>query len=223
MNKIKHSAGKSGLFLLIIMCFMTITSMDVMASGNASVQLFVEQVFETSDDKVNDTFSYTLEALDAANPMPADSEGQSFKFDISGSETITVGPLVFTNAGEYKYRLTQDIEKEKTGYQYDKMVYDIEVYVINEPSGALKAEVTARNSAGEKVETLTYKNVYKVSSAGKKDNNQPKTTTKTAQTTKSGGTVKTGDNTNVGILLALSGVSLVVMIIGGVYYKRRNA
>lgn len=98
------------------------------AEQMVSVMIPVVQQFETRNklpDKMNQTFRYELLREEQDAPMPDESDGDRYVFDMKGSEKNEVGPITYTRAGIWHYTLKQSVQKEEKGYDYDKQTYEI--------------------------------------------------------------------------------------------------
>ena len=178
---------------------------EVLGAGQmASVMIPVVQQFETRNklpDKMNQTFRYELLREEQDAPMPDESDGDRYVFDMKGSEQNEVGPITYTRAGIWHYTLKQSVQKEEKGYDYDKQTYEISVYVENLTDGGLGVQMIVVNKEGNKVDEIRFKNGY----TGEK----------------TGNVARTGDVSDIGlwiILLAVSGV-----VAGKAVHKKRPA
>ena len=174
------------------------------AEQMVSVMIPVVQQFETRNklpDKMNQTFRYELLREEQDAPMPDESDGDRYVFDMKGSENNEVGPITYTRAGIWHYTLKQSVQKEEKGYDYDKQTYEISVYVENLTDGGLGVQMIVVNKEGNKVDEIRFKNGY----TGEK----------------TGNVARTGDVSDIGlwiILLAVSGV-----VAGKAVHKKRPA
>ena len=174
------------------------------AEQMASVMIPVVQQFETRNklpDKMNQTFRYELLREEQDAPMPDESDGDRYVFDMKRNEKNEVGPITYTRAGIWHYTLKQSVQKEEKGYDYDKQTYEISVYVENLTDGGLGVQMVVVNKEGNKVDEIRFKNGY----TGEK----------------TGNVARTGDVSDIGlwiILLAVSGV-----VAGKAVHKKRPA
>ena len=172
------------------------------AEQMVSVMIPVVQQFETRNklpDKMNQTFRYELLREEQDAPMPDESDGDRYVFDMKGSEKNEVGPITYTRAGIWHYTLKQSVQKEEKGYDYDKQTYAISVYVENLADGGLGVQMIVTNKEGNKVDEIRFKNGY----AGAKTRN----------------VARTGDVSDIGLWMALLAVSGAA---GGVCSRRRG-
>ena len=172
------------------------------AEQTASVMIPVVQQFEARNklpDKRNQTFRYELIREEQDAPMPDESDGDRYVFDMKGSEKKEIGPITYTRTGIWHYTLKQSVQKEEKDYDYDKQTYAISVYVENLADGGLGVQMIVTNKEGNKVDEIRFKNGY----AGAKTRN----------------VARTGDVSDIGLwitLLAVSGAA------GGVCSRRRG-
>lgn len=144
--------------ILLACLFVVLMAQTVYAApANHLVTLTVKQVL-TQAESANqvDAFCYRLTAKHTGNPMPAGSTDGIYTFTITGTDTVKIGPISFSNSGTYLYELAQHIESPKPGYRYDKQVYTISVYVSTD----LEPTVNIKNISGEKVDPPQFDNAY---------------------------------------------------------------
>ena len=172
------------------------------AEQTASVMIPVVQQFEARNklpDKRNQTFRYELIREEQDAPMPGESDGDRYVFDMKGSEKKEIGPITYTRTGIWHYTLKQSVQKEEKDYDYDKQTYAISVYVENLADGGLGVQMIVTNKEGNKVDEIRFKNGY----AGAKTRN----------------VARTGDVSDIGLWMALLAVSGAA---GGVCSRRRG-
>ena len=172
------------------------------AEQTASVMIPVVQQFEARNklpDKRNQTFRYELIREEQDAPMPDESDGDRYVFDMKGSEKKEIGPITYTRTGIWHYTLKQSVQKEEKDYDYDKQTYAISVYVENLADGGLGVQMIVANKEGNKVDEIRFKNGY----AGAKTRN----------------VARTGDVSDIGLWMALLAVSGAA---GGVCSRRRG-
>ena len=172
------------------------------AEQTASVMIPVVQQFEARNklpDKRNQTFRYELIREEQDAPMPGESDGDRYVFDMKGSEKKEIGPITYTRTGIWHYTLKQSVQKEEKDYDYDKQTYAISVYVENLADGGLGVQMIVTNKEGNKVDEIRFKNGY----AG----------------AKTGNVARTGDVSDIGLWMALLAVSGAA---GGVCSRRRG-
>lgn len=174
------------------------------AERTASVMIPVVQQFETRNklpEKLNQSFRYELIREEQDAPMPEESNGDRYVFDMKGSEKKELGSIAYTHAGVWHYTLKQSVQKEEKGYDYDKQTYEISVYVENLVDGNLGVQMIVANKEGNKVDEIRFKNGY----TGEKKGN----------------VARTGDVSDIGLWIALLTVSGVVA--GKAVHKKRPA
>lgn len=101
-------------------------------------------------------FRYELTASEPGNPMPSGNTGGVYRFSMNNTDSITLGPISFTQAGRYHYEIRQTADSPKPGYSYDDNVYIITVDIT--PS--LESTVVIKNAENLKVSFLTFQNRY---------------------------------------------------------------
>lgn len=151
-------------FCLIFACLFSFASAQVAfaAQDTVSVSLKVEQVFSkpNSSTNVDGKFAYTLTALDSKNPMPEESDSDTFKFTINGTSEIELGQITFDDVGQYDYEIKLDSSvKYSKAYKCDDEVYTVSVYV-KRVDDELKTEVIIENKAGNKVDSIDFEHSY---------------------------------------------------------------
>lgn len=188
------------LILMALACLFLLPAEEVLgAEQTATVVVPVVQQFEIrnqSSEKLNQTIRYELTHEDADAPMPDGSSGDRYAFAMTGSEKKQIGPIVYDHVGVWHYTLRQNVQKEEKGYDYDRQIYQIAVYVENLADGSLGTQVIVTNKEGNKVDEIRFKNGY----TGKKKQK----------------VARTGDGSDAGLWLALgvAAAGSVAVIIG---------
>lgn len=145
-------------------CLFLLPAEEVLgAEQTASVMIPVVQQFEIrnqSSEKLNQTIRYELTSEDADAPMPDGSSGDRYTFTMTGSEKKQIGLVVYDHVGVWHYALRQSVPKEEKGYDYDRQIYQIAVYVENLADGSLGTQVIVTNKEGNKVDEIRFKNGY---------------------------------------------------------------
>jgi len=138
---------------LILMIIFSGVSLPVYAAVPEDVNLTVKQVFINTGTETppTETFTYWLIPELATNPMPAGSANGRYVFNMTGSESISMGAMTFTAVGTYRYQLSCIISAVP-GYNYDRQVYSIEINIY-ENANAL---YIIRNEDGEKAAELAF-------------------------------------------------------------------
>jgi len=118
--------------------------------------LTVRQVFHTETAAPpDDVFTYRLTPKQASNPMPTGSDKNGYTFTVTGTDEVNVGPIFFTEMGEYTYELSH-ITSIKDYYTYDRRAYILEVWVDNDQNVAM----IVYNKNGAKVADIVYEHLY---------------------------------------------------------------
>ncbi|MCL2888912.1 MAG: hypothetical protein FWE65_00645 [Eggerthellaceae bacterium] len=78
-------------------------------------------------------FEYLLTAEAAGNPMPAGSDAQGYRFDITGSDEVQIAPISFERPGQYLYKLRGFPEPTDLS-GFSAQVFTIEVLVLSDMS-----------------------------------------------------------------------------------------
>lgn len=204
--------------LLIAAVLTLLLSMSVSAAENGVSTHIEAQVISSENMPADIPFTVVLGAVDQA-PLPAVTEKT-----VKKSGTVVFDDIVFTEAGDYYYTLTQKTGKEKY-VQYDSEgPYAVIVRVTNDPKapGGLAVAVSGWRGKPDqdpgkvtKPDSFTFRNKY---------NKPTKTVTHTnhgGNPGKKGSTVKTGDTQNPGLWLLLAcGAAAGILVMAGM--KRRS-
>jgi streptococcal pilin isopeptide linkage domain len=155
---------KLGMYLcaLTICLGIFVPKVEVAAAGNNQVKFSVSQTLEiktTAPPEDEQQFTYVLEAMDSAHPLPQGREGNRYIFQLDGNQSIELGTLTFTEVGEYHYQLRLEEVKEDSAFTCDEEVYEITVYVT-ESAGSIRADAIALNQAGLKNDELRFTHSY---------------------------------------------------------------
>jgi len=144
--------------LLLLACLMGLLVPMASAAGPGQVTLTVKQVFSgTGASAPGKTCSYRLTPKKASNPMPNATGGgvgsgaDGYSFYITGTDDISVGPITFTQPGQYTYEL-HHTTPPASGFTYDQEVYTLEMYVKND----LTVAVLVYKKDGSKAAGITY-------------------------------------------------------------------
>jgi len=128
------------------------------AAGTMTTTLSVEQTFTTMPAALSPTpdasFTYRL-TPSAGAPLPAGAGGSDYRFTITGTAAVTLGPITFPAAGQYDYTLAC-LPDGRAGYVDDPRVYTIKIDVL--PGQA--PLVIAYQADGDKVPALTFAQSY---------------------------------------------------------------
>jgi len=139
---------KTAIALLLLACLMGLLA--PMASAAGQVTLAVKQDFSGTGTSAK-TCSYRLIPKQASNPMPAGSGADGYPFSITGTDEISVGPITFTQAGQYAYEL-RHTTPPASGFTYDQEVYTLEMYVKSD----LTVAVVVTKKDGSKAAGITF-------------------------------------------------------------------
>lgn len=174
---------------LISVIFLMICPLSINAAENSSIsiKLPVEQSFNDSTGKqTENVFSYVFKSLEEESPMPEGTQNGKYTFTMKENEEIELPAIIFEKTGFYRYEIRQEINKEKKGYNYDKEVYTVDIYIKNGTEGKLTAEVILYKSNGKKTDKIFFENSYDMK---QEKNNTIK--------------IKTGDNTSIASYVGL--------------------
>jgi len=166
--------------------------------------LTIGQEFTVENGKkpsIGTEFDYKLIPLESGLPMPEgiNPEGE-YHFKLDGTEQ-TVIKISYDQVGLYQYRVEPIIEKEYTGYTYDKTVYAVNVYVKNLEEG-LTVTVIGTNQENEKVGEILYKNSYAAKGIG--------------------GNLQTGDTSMVYQYVVVCSISLLLILFVLLFERKRE-
>jgi len=143
---------------LVLVCMATafISPAAAYAAGTGDVTLTASQTFTNNGASAapGNTFSYTLTAENASDPMPSGSASGSYTFNIAGTDTVNLG-LKFTAMGTYRYEM-KCVTAAAAGYTIDPQVYTIEVWVTN----SLDTTVIVYLSDGNKANNIAFAQSY---------------------------------------------------------------
>lgn len=184
---------KSGVLCLLMLCFILLMGDTVMAADSISASIPVKQVFTTSKEvpaELNESCTYELRAKETGYPMPEGSKDGVYQFFLNGNEEKDLGSIVYSHGGVYSYELLQTTA-DAGSYTYDRIVYQIDVYVKNLANGSLGVQIISRTEDGNKVGEIVFNNSYTGKDPKKK-------------------TVKTGDDAN----LVFLGVVMLMAVLG---------
>jgi hypothetical protein len=196
------------LMRMVIMLSLVAIIMPMMVHGAAGFPRVSVSQLNPSTMPTDVIFTYKLKPNEPNNPMPLGSTEAGFAFTLSGK---SVKELVFSEnirEGHYIYKLSQVVERERTGVIYDKSSYRIEL-LVNETK---EATLIVFCEEGSKVEEITFENGFKQAVNPPPKDDDPKPVPTPSPTPEKPLVPKgpiTGDNTNfvleiVGIIAALS-------------------
>lgn len=209
------------LCLMFVCCMIVLSGQTAYAApGSNPVTLPGAQTFTKPESSLaDDTFTYKLTAKETGNPMPSGSMDGVYAFTASGTVSMDIGPVTFTQPGTYHYEVAQSVTSSKTGYTYDLQVYTVTVYI----NTALEADVIIKNEDGDKVDCIRFENQYKPLGGDPSDKGDSGTT---GGSSTAGGTKgpKTGDNSMLERYQAMLGISgfLLLVWVGGLFMTRKH-
>lgn len=152
MNKLRK------MLLLPMLVIALLIPSQAFAAYSCTVSIPVEVQVTGSNVPSGNEYQIILEALDTANPMPAQNT-----VTITDSGKASIGPITFTKPDDYQYRIYQTADA-KQYFTYDTTVYTVTVRVLNDDqTGGLRAEIWAiRDAETQKVYEITFENSYAV-------------------------------------------------------------
>lgn len=154
----------------LVMCLMTM-ALPALAAGNTEVEIPVTVALTGTKPKPDEEYTIKLESTVTGQPMPTKST-----MTITGADTDSF-KIQFNTVGVYYYTITQTPGTNKK-CTYDKTVYQVEVYITNNPDMTdLEPTVVVNkltdqkdNDDGQtdlsKVKEILFTNKYKVQSSG---------------------------------------------------------
>lgn len=147
---------------VLAFCFMAYLRIPVTASNGIAAEIKVAQDFEVKRGKqpsAGAEFKYQLTSLNEDYPMPEDTnENSVYRFELDGKEKVNI-QVDFVHAGFYQYQIEPVIEKEQTGYTYDKSVYIVNVHVKNSENG-LTTAIVITDADQNKIDEIVYNHSY---------------------------------------------------------------
>jgi len=105
------------------------------ADGSAQVTFTVNQVYNTHGITTvpERTYTYYLVPISNSEPMPSGSGPEGYIFHVSGTHSIKIGPINFTEPGTYVYILSCADDAHNI-HAFSDNSYRIEVYVLSDLS-----------------------------------------------------------------------------------------
>lgn len=171
----------------------------------------VKTITKTEDAEIPTGEVYTV-VLTAEDGVPLPEETQ---LTVTDNGTVEFGPITYTKPGDYVYTVYQDVG-ETEFYTYDRTVYTVTVRVVNDDNGGLKAEIWAiRDDETEKMENVTFTNVYTPEEEPEPDGSSSASTSAAPVIKKKTNTPKTGDSANLTLwtcLLAASALGIITLL-----------
>jgi len=155
-------------FLLMINCILMFRKINVQAQSTpVSVTLPLEQIFLSDGLPVSTsatTFQYEMLPETPTNPMPVGASDGVYVVTMTGAETMSTDPIVYTHTGVFSYTFKASTQNDTTGYVADNEEYKAHVYVGRNPNDTLEATVVAMNRANVKVAMLGFS--YEIKDTG---------------------------------------------------------
>ena len=194
---------------LFLCVTMLIPSVNVYANGAGmkSVTAYIPVVCVCKNAKnVDEDFIYTLKPASATYQIVNTTElklsgGKDGSFDVT-----------YTYPGTYRYTVSQEAGKD-SDITYDTVVYDAVVYVTEDSTGKLAAEVVAyKSGSNEKADKIVFNNYHKISSSTSNSGNV------SASMTQNAPNVQTSDAGT--LLFYVAGIVISVLIVMLILSKR---
>ena len=188
---------------------------DIEASGGSYVAVDPPVRKDVTGNPANmPEFGFVLTAVDVASPMPAGSTEGSKAVVLRGSGSVEFGTIIYTEAGEYTYRVYEVVE-QREDWRYDGTEYVLKVVVSEAEDGTLDAVTSYALADGTPVDeaVAVFTNEYTGSDhpsgepGGEPD--QPGGEPGGEPGGASGGpTPGTGDSTDYGLVAVLAGLGI---------------
>lgn len=199
---------------LFLCVTMLIPSVNVYANdaGMKSVTAHIPVVCVCKNAKdADEDFIYTLKPASATYQIVNTTElklsgGKDGSFDVT-----------YTYPGTYRYMVSQEAGND-SDITYDTVVYDAVVYVTEDSTGKLAAEVVAyKSGSNEKADKIVFNNYHKISSSTSNSENV------SASMTQNAPSVQTSDAGTLLFYVAGIVISvLIVMLIFKQMFKRKK-
>ena len=217
IQKIKKFRTSVGILMtLVLLAFPS----AAFAEENGCTVTIPTTVEVTETSAPSDTeFKVILTSLDEDAPMPSESVGI-----VKGAGSMVFGPINYTVPGDYHYSISQEMGNA-ANYTYDTSKYTVTVRVVNNENGGITAEVWAvKDGASDKADEIVFSNTYTEPEAPEetKAPEGPKTPGNPQKPSSQTTAPQTGDTMNIHLFAALLSVSVLVMIILGLWYRREN-
>ncbi|MCL2745903.1 MAG: hypothetical protein FWE48_02250 [Coriobacteriia bacterium] len=153
----------SALSVAMLVAFVGLSPLKAHAA-TASLSIPVEQIFSLGPEATSPgSFSYELRRITTGAPLPAGAIGDVYTFTLTGSQTVSIGPLVFDRTGTYTYEV-RSVAASAAGYTLDDRVYTIIIAVRSVAGGGLVAQIQAiylgTAAIGNKVEYIVFEKEF---------------------------------------------------------------
>ncbi len=212
----KYRGRKTVLFLAlaILLCGFVPDRVDA-ASLVKDATLTVKQTVTGSPNGTSEKFEYELKALTTGAPMPVGSSGDSYRFTLNGNESKDL-VITYDTVDTYKYQLSQVVTSDKK--DYDRQVYTIENYVLQNGNDDIIIRTGVKRSDGNKAPELNFTIRHSKPSGGSHhhgSSSDPVTTggTQNGNPLQSLLSPQTGDNQPVFMLMLLSILALIGIVV----------
>lgn len=210
------------LALAILLCGFVPGRVDA-ASLVKDATLTVKQTVTGTSNGTSEKFEYELKALTPGAPMPGGSSGDSYRFTLNGNESKDL-VITYNTVDTYKYQLSQVVTSDKK--DYDKQVYTIENYVLQNGNDDIIIRTGVKRSDGNKAPELKFTIRHPKPSGGShhhgssssSDSNSSTAGAQGADTLNSFRSPQTGDDQPVLMLIVL----IVLALIGIVVIAKRR-
>ena len=140
------------LALAILLCGFVPGRVDA-ANLVKDATLTVKQTVTGTSNGTSEKFEYELKALTPGAPMPGGSSGDSYRFTLNGNESKDL-VITYNTVDTYKYQLSQVVTSDKK--DYDKQVYTIENYVLQNGNDDIIIRTGVKRSDGNKAPELKF-------------------------------------------------------------------
>ncbi|MCL2562613.1 MAG: hypothetical protein FWE08_01065 [Oscillospiraceae bacterium] len=120
--------------LSVFICLISSLSIPAAYAATAGqVTLTIQQSFVSDGTSAppSGIFTYRLTPRTPAAPMPGGSTSEGYTFTVTGTDTVQIGPIRFTETGVYVYEL-RSITEDRPGHIIDRQVYTITVHVTED-------------------------------------------------------------------------------------------
>lgn len=178
-----------------------------------TVLIPIKQVLDTNDKDNSVEFTYVLKAEKSGSPMPANSEGKEYKWNMCNDSNVIL-TINVNQAGSFSYKIYQ-LTTNDNNYAVDHHVYSLYIKAYND-NNSMIAVATVTNENGEKVSGITFENHVK--SKEKKLENNGLTILKRK--------IKTGDSNLMDsyiVMFIVSSITLIFLIIKHSNKKKGDA
>lgn len=177
----------------------------------------------TNAESKIDATPTTLEivAVEDDAPMP-----DSTTSTVGGDGTVTFGPILYSEPGDYRYEVTQ-VAGSESGVSYDSTKYVVRVGVFSDDDGKLTYAVESFKSGGSEKGEILFTNSVKTKNGNKatdrETEKESETTTpkQTESPTQAGSPVQTGDEPLDGLFLSLA-VAILLSLAAGLLLGRKK-